>query len=367
MTARSRRKWASSRIPTTSSTRGAWGVAEPNNEPARTRIAVWRTRELLVARRPVSVGDLQSSLRDHDNFPDSVCRHEHPDDPRETCTTVISAIMDLEDRARWLTDGPPCERQYATYHPRVIMTTRSALRMQLGFVGLGRMRGNMVHRLVRGGHEVVAFNRSPGELEVEGHQSAGRAAQSQRLEFWIAAPVVASGPAGRLLDHSRCATRGVPACLARDQDPRSRGRLWRGGPNGAGHFVKMVHNGIEYGMMQAYAEGFQVLEKSEYAFDLTQCGKIWRRGSVVRSWPLDLALAALEKNPSSKSWRAGSTTRAKAAGRSRRPSMKTLTPGHHAGPFSRFYSRWLAALRNEFGGHVVRVDGQESGVRSTPV
>src|SRR5438552_16908693 len=70
----------------------------------------------------------------------------------------------------------------------------------------------------------------------------------------------------------------------------------RVGPNGSGHFVKMVHNGIEYGMMQAYAEGFQILEKSEYPLNLEQVGKIWQHGSVVRSWQLDLAVSAFEKD-----------------------------------------------------------------------
>jgi isopenicillin-N N-acyltransferase-like protein len=93
------------------------GVNEPLSERrphSYTRLA--RMRELLEARRPLSVGDLQSCLRDHDNYPDSVCRHEHPDDPpSEACTTVTSAIMDLDERTLWLTDGPPCERLYERY------------------------------------------------------------------------------------------------------------------------------------------------------------------------------------------------------------------------------------------------------------
>jgi isopenicillin-N N-acyltransferase-like protein len=73
-------------------------------------------RELLDARRPVSVADLEASLRDHDNYPDSICRHENPDDPpEEACVTVVSAIMDLDDRTLWLTDGHPCERLYERY------------------------------------------------------------------------------------------------------------------------------------------------------------------------------------------------------------------------------------------------------------
>jgi isopenicillin-N N-acyltransferase like protein len=92
-------------------------VAEPRSERrphSYTRLA--RMRELLDARRPLSVADVQSCLRDHDNYPDSVCRHEHPDDPpEEACTTVISAVMDLEDRTLWLAPGPPCEHAYTAH------------------------------------------------------------------------------------------------------------------------------------------------------------------------------------------------------------------------------------------------------------
>jgi isopenicillin-N N-acyltransferase-like protein len=90
------------------------GVEEPASERrphSYTRLA--RMRELLDARRPLSVEDVQACLRDHDNFPDSVCRHVHPDDPpEEACVTVVSAVMDLHERTLWLSDGPPCERAY---------------------------------------------------------------------------------------------------------------------------------------------------------------------------------------------------------------------------------------------------------------
>jgi isopenicillin-N N-acyltransferase-like protein len=90
------------------------GVEEPHSErrlQSYTRLA--RIRELMDARRPLSVADVQSCLRDHDNYPDSVCRHIHPDDPpEEACPTVVSAVMDLEERAMWLSDGPPCEHLY---------------------------------------------------------------------------------------------------------------------------------------------------------------------------------------------------------------------------------------------------------------
>ena len=93
------------------------GIEEPKSERrphSYTRLA--RMHELLDARKPLSVADIQASLRDHDNYPDSVCRHIHPDDPpEEACTTVVSAVMDLDERTLWLTDGPPCERMYERY------------------------------------------------------------------------------------------------------------------------------------------------------------------------------------------------------------------------------------------------------------
>lgn len=92
-------------------------VEEPSSERRpHSYIRLGRLRELLEARRPTSVADLQASLRDHDNYPDSVCRHIHPDDPpEEACTTVVSAVMDLHERTLWLTDGPPCEHVYERY------------------------------------------------------------------------------------------------------------------------------------------------------------------------------------------------------------------------------------------------------------
>jgi 6-phosphogluconate dehydrogenase len=138
----------------------------------------------------------------------------------------------------------------------------------------------------------------------------------------------------------------------------------------------MVHNGIEYGMMQAYAEGFEVLQRSEYPLDLRQVGTIWQHGSVVRSWLLDLAVSAFEKDPELEQLEGwvddsgeGRWTIEAAIDEAVPAPVMTMSL------FSRFYSRdrnsfsWrvLAALRNEFGGHAVRVDGQETGVRSAPV
>jgi 6-phosphogluconate dehydrogenase len=309
--------------------------------------------------------------------------------------------------------------------------------MQLGFVGLGRMGANMVHRLARGGHEVVAFNRSPGPVQEAVKNGAIGASSLEDLvqkvrpprNIWLMLPAggVTDQYLNQLMDLCQPGDLFVDGANSKWKDTKARaeriksrgfefvdcgtsGGIWGlavgysimaggtpeafarvepavktlapedgyglVGPNGAGHFVKMVHNGIEYGMMQAYAEGFQVLEKSEYPLDLTQCGKIWQHGSVVRSWLLDLAVSAFEKDPKLENLEGwvddsgeGRWTIEAAIDENVPAPVITMSL------FSRFYSRdrnsfsWrvLAALRNEFGGHAVRVDGQETGVRSAPL
>jgi 6-phosphogluconate dehydrogenase len=308
--------------------------------------------------------------------------------------------------------------------------------MQLGFVGLGRMGGNMVHRLVRGGHQVIAFNRSPAPVQeavrvgAVGASSLGDLVEklTPPRNIWLMLP--AGGVTDEYLDklmevcqpgdlfvdgaNSRwkdtmvraerikargfefvdCGTSGgiwglevgysimaggAPEAFARVEPavrtlaPEDGYGLM--GPNGAGHFVKMVHNGIEYGMMQAYAEGFEILERSNYGLDLEQVARVWQHGSVVRSWLLDLAVRALEKDPKLdklEGWVSDS-------GEGRWTIEAAIdedvpAPVIALALFSRFYSResnsfaWrmLAALRNEFGGHAVRVGGQDTGVRSAP-
>jgi 6-phosphogluconate dehydrogenase len=308
--------------------------------------------------------------------------------------------------------------------------------MQLGFVGLGRMGGNMVHRLARGGHEVVAFNRSPGPVQEAVKHGASGATSLEDLVQKLTPPrnIWLMLPAGGVTDEYLDQLMGLcqPGDLFVDganskwKDTKARaerikargfefvdcgtsGGIWglevgysimaggspeafarvesvvktlapengygHVGPNGAGHFVKMVHNGIEYGMMQAFAEGFQVIEKSEYPINLEQVGKIWQNGSVVRSWLLDLAVNAFEKDPKLEKLEGwvddsgeGRWTIEAAIDEDVPAPVITMSL------FSRFYSRdrnsfsWrvLAALRNEFGGHAVRVDGRETGVRSSP-
>ena len=134
------------------------------------------------------------------------------------------------------------------------------------------------------------------------------------------------------------------------------------GESGAGHFVKMVHNGIEYGLMQAYAEGLEVLKKSEFDLDLPAIGEVWQHGSVVRSWLLELATDALKKEPSLESIKGYVVD----SGEGRWTVQAGIdedvpTPVIALSLMARFQSRdpnsfankLLAALRNEFGGHAV--------------
>jgi 6-phosphogluconate dehydrogenase len=308
--------------------------------------------------------------------------------------------------------------------------------MQLGFIGLGRMGGNMVHRLALGGHEVVAFNRSPGPVQEAVRNGAIGASSLRDLVQTVKTPrnIWLMLPAGKVTDqhldelmevcqpgdlfvdggNSRwkdtmqraerikargfefvdCGTSGgiwgfqegysimaggSPAAFARVEPAvktlAPEGGYGLVGANGAGHFVKMVHNGVEYGMMQAYAEGFEILEKSAYELDLSQVAQIWQHGSVVRSWLLDLMVRALQKDPKLEQLEGwvddsgeGRWTIEAAIDEDVPAPVITMSL------FSRFYSRdtnsfsWraLAALRNEFGGHAVRVGGKESGVRSAP-
>ena len=136
------------------------------------------------------------------------------------------------------------------------------------------------------------------------------------------------------------------------------------GPNGAGHFTKMIHNGIEYGLMQAYAEGFELLrKKTEFNLDLHQVAEIWREGSVVRSWLLDLTSAALKENPDLE----GIAPFVEDSGEGRWTVMESIENSVPAPVItlalqSRFRSRdtdsysdkLLAAMRNQFGGHAIK-------------
>jgi 6-phosphogluconate dehydrogenase len=296
--------------------------------------------------------------------------------------------------------------------------------MRIGFIGLGRMGANMVRRLLRDGHEVVAFNRTAERTHEIMAEGAEGAFSLPELVSRLAAPRVVwvMVPAGDATDamiqeltgildpgdtivdggntnfhddirrHALVAAKGlkyvdagtsggvwglqVGYCMmvGGDRDaveplePVFRslapadGYAHVGGP-GAGHYVKMIHNGIEYGLMQAYAEGFEIMHASGYDLDLTRVAGIWRHGSVVRSWLLDLLHDALEKNPEFDGiadWVAdsgeGRWTVQEAIDRDVPAPVITLSLQ------ARFRSRQdesygakvLAALRNEFGGHAVK-------------
>ena len=299
--------------------------------------------------------------------------------------------------------------------------------MQIGFVGLGRMGGNMVHRIHRDSdHEVVAFDFSPEAVRTaEGNGAEGASSLEDLVVkltgspkvVWIMVPagqptedtidtllaklgggdIIIDGGNSKWTEsvqrHERCLEKGVHFV-----DVGTSGGVWglevgycmmvggeesavdavapildvlappdgwarMGGP-GSGHFVKMVHNGIEYGLMQAYAEGFEVLFTSEYGLDLERIANLWMQGSVIRSWLLELAGAALKQDGRDLSplegyvEDSGEGRWTLEAGIQHDVPMPVLA----ASLFTRFASRgnadyqakMLAALRNQFGGHAVK-------------
>jgi 6-phosphogluconate dehydrogenase len=301
--------------------------------------------------------------------------------------------------------------------------------MQIGFVGLGRMGGNMVHRIRRdSGHEVVAFDFSAEAVtRAESHGATGAGSLEELVgaltaprTVWIMVP--AGDPTqqtvealGRLLDagdlvvdggntnwhddQRRAATlteRGIHYvdvgvsggvwglqegyCMMVGGPPEGVDRLapvldvlappdgWRRfGDAGAGHFVKMVHNGVEYGMMQAFAEGFELMHKSQFPVDLKEVAGLWNRGSVVRSWLCELAERAFEQEGNDLADIGGHVSD---SGEGRWTIIDAIdhdvpTPVITASLYARFYSRGegdynnrvLAALRNQFGGHEVKRGG----------
>ncbi|MFN2563550.1 MAG: phosphogluconate dehydrogenase (NAD(+)-dependent, decarboxylating) [Gemmatimonadaceae bacterium] len=299
--------------------------------------------------------------------------------------------------------------------------------MQIGIIGLGRMGANMATRLVRGGHDVVAFDRSADALARAATAGATGAASlddlTRRLDapraVWVMVPageptestiqwlaerltrgdVVIDGGNSKYKDSMRRAAtlraRGVHFL-----DVGTSGGIWglaegyslmvggdagaaqrlrpifetlapvpdRGwahvGPSGAGHFVKMVHNGIEYGMMEAYAEGFSILRhKTEFDLDLAAVAELWRHGSVVRSWLLDLAARALAEDQTLESIAPhvadsgeGRWTVAEAIDLDVPAPVITLAliQRLRSRDEESYADRMLAALRNQFGGHAVK-------------
>ena len=287
--------------------------------------------------------------------------------------------------------------------------------MQLGMIGLGRMGNGMTDRLREGGHEVQTY-----DPKVD--STAGSLAElAQQLDpprpLWMMIPAgkitedtfqellgildeddtIVDGGNSNFNDSKRryrdAQAKGihfidvgvsggvwgleVGFCLMAGGDDEPVGRLEpiletlapengyaHVGPSGAGHFVKMVHNGIEYGLMQAYAEGFEVMEHCEYDLDLLEIAGIWRYGSVVRSWLLELLHSAFEQHggdlgdiaPYVEDSGEGRWTLDEAI------KLSVPVPVLAASLFARFASRddikfsakVAAALRNEFGGHAIR-------------
>ena len=296
--------------------------------------------------------------------------------------------------------------------------------MNLGFIGLGRMGLNMTTRLVRGGHAVAVYDRGTAAVDEAARRGARAATSLDQLVAALAPPRVlwAMIPSGAPVDetleallpglaagdlfvdggnsnyhdsvrrHARAKERGVGFvdagvsggiwglengyCMMLGGEDAAIARLkpaldtlappdgWRHvGPPGSGHYAKMVHNGIEYGLMQAYGEGFEILQSGDYRYDLAEIAGLWNRGSVVRSWLLELAGRAFEKDPNLEKIRGW----VEDSGEGRWTVEEAIARGVPAPAlalalFARFRSRQgdsfrdrvIASLRNEFGGHAVK-------------
>jgi 6-phosphogluconate dehydrogenase len=296
--------------------------------------------------------------------------------------------------------------------------------MELGMIGLGRMGGNMTRRLLQGGHRVVVFDRGPDAVQAAVDHGATGAASLDDLVRSLAPPravwmMVPAGPPVEetiaemapllsegdvLIDggnsNYKDSIRRAEALAVRGirfVDAGTSGGIWgltegyclmvggeRGafeqiepvlrtlapehgylyaGPSGAGHFTKMVHNGIEYGMLQAFGEGFEILRNSRYDLDLHAIAELWRHGSVVRSWLLDLLARALAADGTLE----GVSDYVEDSGEGRWTVFEAIdqdtpAPVLTLSLLARFASRQdtsfsakvIAALRREFGGHAIR-------------
>jgi 6-phosphogluconate dehydrogenase len=307
--------------------------------------------------------------------------------------------------------------------------------MRIGMIGLGKMGANMSERLLKGGHEVVAFDLNAGAREAVASKGAVPAATLAEFVAQLTAPRAAwvMVPAGKatndtideLATHfeagdvivdggnsnykeaieiaARLATKGIGFV-----DAGTSGGVWgltegyclmvggtreavavvepafltlapkdgysHVGPVGAGHFVKMVHNGIEYGLMQAYAEGFEIMSAAdEFNLDLHEIASIWRYGSVVRSWLLELAERALRPDAGFEEIRGVVAD----SGEGRWTAQEAIDRGVAApviltSLFTRFASqhedslqlKMLSALRNQFGGHAVTLESGQQGLET---
>ncbi len=297
--------------------------------------------------------------------------------------------------------------------------------MELGLIGLGRMGANMAIRLLRGGHRVVVYNRTFEKArELADAHGAVAARTLEELVQTLPAPRVVwlMLPAGNATDEYIAsltpllqpgdvlidgANNNYRASIAHAEqlaahgirflDAGVSGGVWGlelgyctmvggdpdtfayvepllrtlaptdgymlCGPHGAGHFVKMIHNGIEYGMMQAYAEGFEILRQSRYDFDLQRISHLWNQGSVVRSWLLELAERAFGQDPALASIRGyvedsgeGRWTVQEAIDLDVPAPIITLSlqMRFRSRQEDSFSAKVLAALRQQFGGHAVK-------------
>src|SRR5205809_525162 len=228
--------------------------------------------------------------------------------------------------------------------------------MEMGMIGLGRMGGNMVLRLLKRGHWKVAFE-DAARVKAKGmhYMDAGTSGG-----VWGMANGYCLMVGGEQSVYDYC----MP--ILKDLAPDD-GGLVRTGPEGSGHFVKMVHNGVEYGLMQAYAEGFQVMKMSRSfpGMDMRAIAEAWRTGSVVRSWLLDLIARGLSQDPELTSLKG----RVEDTGEGRWTVEAAIdesvpTPVIAESLFARFRSRMentfgdrmLAMMRAQFGGHAVVKD-----------
>jgi len=299
--------------------------------------------------------------------------------------------------------------------------------MELAMIGLGRMGANMAQRLMRGGHKVIGFDPAEAARRLIEEKGAQSAASLEALVTKLKAPRILwlMVPAGAITDSTITAltpllsagdtlidggnsnyrdTQRRAQALAPRQinyvDSGTSGGVWglaegyslmiggdeavverlrpifetlapardrgwgRVGAVGSGHYTKMIHNGIEYGLMQAYAEGFSILQhKDEFKLDLHQIAEIWRYGSVVRSWLLDLTAIALDKNPTL----AGIAPWVADSGEGRWTVADAIELGVSAPVITlsllerlrsrdndSFTDKLLAAMRNQFGGHEIK-------------
>lgn len=299
--------------------------------------------------------------------------------------------------------------------------------MRIGFIGLGRMGANMVRRLVRDGHEIVVYNRTPEkttEIATEGatpsysiEELVGKLEKPRAVWVMVPAGDATEAQINELLEHLEAGDTIIDGgntnfhddvrrhALLKEKglhyvDAGTSGGIWGlelgyclmvggdaqavtplepifkslapdggylnvGGP-GAGHYVKMVHNGIEYALMQAYAEGFEIMHASDYDLDLAGISELWMQGSVVRSWLLELAGRAFRANGPDLEHLKGFV---EDSGEGRWTVQEAIdhdvpAPVITLSLLTRFRSRQddsygakvLAALRNEFGGHAVKTE-----------